>query len=38
MKLRDFENLERISQLELESMELQHLKKLYMICPKVKFN
>jgi hypothetical protein len=35
LKLRDFENLDRISSIEFESMELQHLKKLYMITPKV---
>jgi hypothetical protein len=37
LKLRDFENLERIGSIEFESMELQHLKKLFMITPKVYF-
>jgi hypothetical protein len=35
IKLRDFEVVEKMSLLELESIELSYLKKLYMIAPKV---
>ncbi|CAF0775680.1 unnamed protein product [Brachionus calyciflorus] len=36
VKLRDFEILEKICNLELESIEIQYLKKLYMLHPKNK--
>lgn len=37
IKLRDFEVFEKISQYDLESIELNYLKKLYMLHPKVSF-
>jgi len=35
IKLRDFEMLEKISNIELETVELFHIKKLYMLIPRV---
>lgn len=35
IKLKDFESLEKISQFNLEAIELTNLKKLYMLQPKV---
>ena len=36
IKIRDFENFDRISLFELDSIEYLYLQKLYMIYPKVK--
>jgi hypothetical protein len=36
LKLRDFEILEKMSSIELETVELFHIKKLYMLIPRVK--
>lgn len=35
IKLRDFEMFEKISNIELETVELFHIKKLYMLIPRV---
>ena len=35
IKIRDFQNIDVIGQLDLESVELPHLKKLYMLQPTV---